>query len=94
MRRPVVPSILRFFFAIRVMAIESRNDPKDADTFPWHVFQDPTQAKADVTALEPNSKVFVLIGNNKQGPSLRQSVITLYHGTTDQALKQIVSVPD
>ena len=76
------------------MAIESRNDPKDADPFLWHVFQDLTQAKTDVTALKPNSEVFVLLGINKQGPSLRQSVLTMYHGTTDQALKEILSVLD
>ena len=94
LRRSVVLSILRFFFAIRVIAIESKNNPKDANSFPWHVFLDPTKAKADVTALKPNSKVFVLLGNNKQGPSLRQSVVMMYHGTSFQALKEIPSVPD
>ena len=69
--RPVVLSILRFFFAIRGMSdLDTRTTAWERrrglwqDSFAWHVFQDPTQAKADVTALTPNSKVFVLLGNN------------------------------
>ena len=68
-RRPVVLSILRFFVAIHVMSdLDTRTTGRERrlglwqDSFPWHVFQDPTQAKADVTALKPNSKVFVLLG--------------------------------
>ena len=80
--------------AVSRVVIESQNDPIFAESFPWHVFQAPTQADADVSALQPNSNVFAPLGNNKQGPSLRQPVRRkMYHGTSFQALKEILSVP-
>ena len=76
----------------RRLVTESRNDQKDAESFPWEVLQDPRRARAVVTALEPNSKVFVQLGISKQGPPLQQRAKTMYHGTTVEALEHILGV--